>query len=110
VASGKAPNPFSRKVIYISKVDGTVVRTSCRASVEVAFEEKYHAGLGTAFNGEDAATRSYWLAWEAERRWGRADGGPPADFPTFEAWLDTVEGIDLEIESSPFKEAAPAIT
>jgi hypothetical protein len=106
----KTPNPFSRKVIYVSKVDGTVVRTSCRASVEVAFEAKYHVGLATAFDAEDGATRSYWLAWEAERRFGRADGGPPPNFPIFEEWIETVEGIDLQVESSPFKEAAPAIT
>jgi hypothetical protein len=105
---GKVANPFSRKVIYISKVDGEVVRASCRASVEVAFEEKYHVGLNSAFDGEGSATRMYWLAFESERRWGRADGTAVPDMPSFEAWLDTVESIDLKIESSPFSAGPPA--
>ena len=107
-ARGNAASPFSRKVIFICKTDGTVVKTSCRASVEVAFEEKYRIGIANAFDGEDGATHGYWLAYESERRWGRADGTAPPNFPTFEAWLETVETIDLQIESSPFNAGALA--
>jgi hypothetical protein len=95
-------NPFARKIILVHHVDGTVTKTPCRASAEMALEAKYHVGLRDAFGGEDSSTRLYYLAYECERRSGGLRG---ESFPEFELWADTVDAIDIVVESVPFSEA-----
>lgn len=46
-------NPFARKIILVHHVDGTVTKTPCRASAEMALEAKFHVGLRDAFGGGD---------------------------------------------------------
>lgn len=64
---------------------------------QVAFEREHSCSIGVIAT-EQKLSHVYWLAWHAAR--------PGVDF---DAWLDAVESIDVEVDATdPTKPAAPA--
>lgn len=52
--------------------------------VVVSFEREFQTGLGRAFSNDQKAEHLYWLAWKAS-----------ASKKTFDAWLDTVQDVQI---------------
>lgn len=69
---------------------------------EVAYERRFQRGLA-AFIEDPRNEHLYWLAWHA----GRNRNGNTAGF---DAWLETVEQIDLEVEEATPTQPAPPAT
>jgi hypothetical protein len=97
-------NPFERRVFYIVKTDGKVVRAPLRAVNEIAFERHFHTSLkkGLDAENEEQAAHTYWLAYQCE-------GKVTAGLPPFEEWVDMLDTIDLRTETVPFSGGPPAM-
>ena len=83
--------------IAVTYADGRTADVSVGPMTQVAFEREHGCGIGVI---ADAGKLShiYWLAWHASR--------PGVDF---DAWLESITDIDMEVaEPTPTVPAPPA--
>lgn len=83
--------------ITIVRADQTSDTFAVRPKTIVAFERHFKTGLSHAFVKDQKSEHLYWLAWECERSSGNA-------VKPFDAWLDTIETVDIKTVSNPLDE------
>lgn len=62
--------------------------------VQVAFEREWKVGLPKAFGDQQRLEHLYWIAWKAMEASG-------AIVKPFEAWLDTVQSVEMVGQDGP---------
>jgi len=62
--------------------------------VQVAFEREWKVGLPKAFGDQQRLEHLYWIAWKAMEASG-------AVVKPFEAWLDTVQSVEMVGQDGP---------
>jgi ribulose bisphosphate carboxylase small subunit len=62
--------------------------------VQVAFEREWKVGLPKAFGDQQRLEHLYWIAWKAVEASG-------AVVKPFEAWLDTVQSVEMVGQDGP---------
>ena len=75
----------------VSYSNGGLSTVEVKPRSQIAFERKFDMGIAAAFGtGSDGLRfeHLYFLAWHASK-----------SSAEFDAWIDTVEGIDMEIEA-----------
>lgn len=83
-------------VMTVHHQDGRDQRVVVKPINQVAFEREFKRSFAEAFNGAPAFEHIYWVAWHAARAGVE-----------FDAWLDTVDGIDFG-ETVPVDPTNPA--
>jgi ribulose bisphosphate carboxylase small subunit len=62
--------------------------------VQVAFEREWKVGLPKAFGDQQRLEHLYWIAWKAVEASG-------AVVKPFDAWLDTVQSVEMVGQDGP---------
>lgn len=88
-----------KMTITVEMASGESIDVDVQPVTQVAFEREFKIPLASL--GDDPRMEySYWLAWHASQR-----GRPNA--PTFDAWLETVDGLSSGAESDAEDDADP---
>lgn len=83
--------------VTVRYAEGRETTTKVGPATQVAFEREHNVGIG-AISTEQKVSHVYWLAWHATKP-GVA----------FDAWLESVESIDVEVGAVvPTRPAQPA--
>lgn len=85
--------------LNVTHNDGTTAQVKTGPPTEVAFERNFNVGLVEAFNDEKKMRLEwlYFLAWHASKT-----------KTEFDAWLETVDTIDVEGSDTPDPSVATA--
>lgn len=85
--------------VRVVKTDGSIATHDISPRVIVAFERHFKIGMSQAFSKEQKYEHAFWLAWEAEKQSG-------AVVKPFDGWLESIQGVDIEVDKLPFDETA----
>jgi hypothetical protein len=83
--------------LTVHYTDGREVEVTAGPATQVAFEREHNTSI-VSIASDPKMTFVYWLAWHASK--------PGVDF---DAWLESLESIDIEVDvPDPTKPAAQA--
>lgn len=81
--------------IGVTYEDGREANVVAGPATQVAFEREFEAGIGV-IGEQQKLSHIYWLAWHASR-----------SGVDFEAWLDSIESVDVDVQTPDPTEPAP---
>lgn len=77
--------------------DGRTAKVTAGPVTQVAFEREHSVGIGVLAE-EQKLSHLYWLAWHASR-----------SGVEFDAWLESITAVDVEVDTpTPTEPAQPA--
>ena len=81
--------------LRVTKASGDVSDFDISPALEYAFEQQFKTGFHKRFRDEERQSDIYWLAWEAERRFGITV------VPFGDKYLETLSKVEILDADAP---------